>query len=183
MVKPWWQSRTLIGVAVMLLSQILRRWHVDIVDAEISDILTMVLDAVGASLAIYGRINARKALKLTVPGGPFNRKATGSTATRANRGSATLDVLLLGAMFFLLLGMALYALPAARVPQIPVPELIGGRPVAEWVQIVRLEDNRPFLARLLSSIRATPSAALVTTEDGTTRILKIEIGFQGGATF
>ncbi len=75
LVKPWWQSKTLIGIAVMLLSQLLRHFKVDLIDQELTDILTLVLDTVGAGLAIYGRVNARKALKLTMPGGPFNPSA------------------------------------------------------------------------------------------------------------
>lgn len=73
--KPWWQSKTLIGIAVMLLSQALRHFKVDLIDAELTDMLTLALDTVGAALAIYGRVNARKALKLTTPGGPFNPRA------------------------------------------------------------------------------------------------------------
>lgn len=165
--KPWWQSRTLIGIAVMLLSQILRRWHVDIVDAELSDILTTAMDAVGAFLAIYGRVNARKAIKLTTPGGPFNPRAEVRRGTRANRGSASLDAMLLAGMCFLFLGMALYALPAtARLADLPVPEAVGDRPVSEWMQVVRVEDSRPFFVRLLASVRCTPTAALVHGTDG-----------------
>jgi len=80
--KPWWQSRTIIGIAVMVLSQILRSAKVDIVDAELTDMLTLALDTCGAALAIYGRIDARKSLKLTMPGGPFNPKAPVKKASR-----------------------------------------------------------------------------------------------------
>ena len=73
--KPWWQSRTLIGVAVMVLSQILRAWRVDVIDEELTQILTLCLDTVGAGLAIYGRIDARHALRATRPGGAFNPRA------------------------------------------------------------------------------------------------------------
>lgn len=85
LVKPWWQSRTIIGVAVMLLSQILRAAKVDIIDAELTDILTLCLDTVGAGLAIYGRIDARHKLKLTRPGGPFNPRAEVRRGKRAGQ--------------------------------------------------------------------------------------------------
>jgi uncharacterized membrane protein len=73
--KYWFQSRTIIGVAVMLLSQVLRYFKVDIVSHELADIITISMDAIGALLAVYGRIGARKKLKMTKPGGSFNPKA------------------------------------------------------------------------------------------------------------
>lgn len=85
LVKPWWQSKTLIGIAVMLLSQLLRHFKVDIIDAELTDILTLCLDTFGAGLAIYGRIDARHKLKLTRPGGPFNPRAEVRRGKRAGQ--------------------------------------------------------------------------------------------------
>lgn len=73
--KYWFQSRTIIGVLVMLLSQVLRYFKVDIVSHELTDIITISMDAVGALLAVYGRIGARKKLKMTKPGGSFNPNA------------------------------------------------------------------------------------------------------------
>ena len=73
--KYWFQSRTIIGVLVMLLSQVLRYFKVDIVSHELTDIITISMDAVGAFLAVYGRIGARKKLKMTRPGGSFNPNA------------------------------------------------------------------------------------------------------------
>lgn len=73
--KYWFQSRTIIGVLVMLLSQVLRYFKVDIVSHELTDIITISMDAVGALLAVYGRIGARKKLKMTRPGGSFNPNA------------------------------------------------------------------------------------------------------------
>lgn len=73
--KYWFQSRTIIGVLVMLLSQVLRYFKVDIVSHELTDIITISMDAIGAFLAVYGRIGARKKLKMTKPGGSFNPNA------------------------------------------------------------------------------------------------------------
>jgi len=73
--KPWWQSRTIIGIVVMLLAQILKWLHVDIVNEELTDIVTIVMEAAGAGLAVYGRVKARKTLRRTRPGGLFNPHA------------------------------------------------------------------------------------------------------------
>lgn len=73
--KYWFQSRTIIGVFVMILSQVLKLFNVDIVNQELTDILTISMDAVGAFIAVYGRICARKQIKMTKPGGPFNPNA------------------------------------------------------------------------------------------------------------
>lgn len=74
-VKAWWQSRTIIGIVVMLLAQILKLLKVDIVNDELTQIVTLAMDTMGASLAIYGRVKARKQIKRTVPGGAFNPNA------------------------------------------------------------------------------------------------------------
>jgi hypothetical protein len=81
--KYWFQSRTIIGVFVMILSQVLRYFNVDIVSHEITEILVISMDAVGAFLAVYGRMNARKKIKMTRPGGAFNPKAEVRKAKKA----------------------------------------------------------------------------------------------------
>lgn len=73
--KAWWQSRTIIGVIVLLLAQGLKLAKVDIVNEELTQIVTILMDAVGGFLAVYGRVKARKAIKRTTPGGPFNPNA------------------------------------------------------------------------------------------------------------
>lgn len=56
--KPFWQSRTVIGIFAMILSQVLKHWQLDVLPADIGDIVTQTLDYGGAMLAIYGRIKA-----------------------------------------------------------------------------------------------------------------------------
>ena len=73
--KAWWQSRTIIGIVVMLLAQVLKLLHVDIINEELTDIVTIAIETTGAGLAIYGRIKARKTLRRTIPGGFFNPNA------------------------------------------------------------------------------------------------------------
>ena len=80
--KPWWQSRTIIGVIVLLLAQVLKLLKVDIVNEELTLIVTLALDTIGATLAIYGRVRARKAIRRTTPGGAFNKHAEVRKAKR-----------------------------------------------------------------------------------------------------
>lgn len=100
LVKPWWQSRTIIGIAVMLLSQALRYFKVDIVDAELTDMLTLLLDTAGAGLAIYGRVHARHTLKMTKPGGAFNPRAEVRRGKRAGSVQWSLVLSLFGIAIF-----------------------------------------------------------------------------------
>ena len=81
--KYWFQSRTIIGVFVMILSQVLRHFNVDIVNHEVTEIVIISMDAVGAFLAVYGRMNARKKIKMTKPSGAFNPKAEVRKAKKA----------------------------------------------------------------------------------------------------
>ncbi len=64
--KPWYLSRTIIGILIMVLGDILRRAGVaDLLDAdiqEIADLVMMAIEGGGAGLAIWGRLAARKAI-------------------------------------------------------------------------------------------------------------------------
>lgn len=73
--KYWFQSRTIIGVFVLLLSQVLKWLNVDIINQELTDIVVISMDAIGAFLAVFGRVKARKKIKMTRPGGAFNPNA------------------------------------------------------------------------------------------------------------
>ena len=73
--KAWWQSRTIIGIVVMLLAQVLKWLNVDIVNEELTDIVTLAMESIGAGLDIYGRVKARKTIRRTKPGGQFNPNA------------------------------------------------------------------------------------------------------------
>lgn len=66
----------------MILSQALRYFNVDIVSHEITEIVTISMDAFGALLAVYGRMTARKKIKMTKPGGAFNPNAEVRKAKR-----------------------------------------------------------------------------------------------------
>jgi len=184
--KAWWQSKTIIGIAVMVLSQALRYFKVDILDAEITDILTLALDTAGAGLAIYGRVNARKSLKLTMPGGAFNpradvRRAQEIRGRRSEVGNSSVEALLLVAAIFTVVGLAFCTWPKA--PETSLPDMCGGRTLDRWIQVVPIVDDRPFFARLLASLRATPGTAIITTEQGTTSLRVISVQLTGGTEF
>jgi hypothetical protein len=80
--KPWWMSKTIIGALVVFLGMGLRASGVDILNEELTAILTLAMETLGASLAIWGRLSARKAIKRTFPGGRFNPNAEVRKAKR-----------------------------------------------------------------------------------------------------
>lgn len=80
--KPWWQSRTIIGAVAVFLGLGLRASGIDILNEEITTLLTITLEGVGATLAIVGRVKARKAIKKTFPGGAYNPNAEVRRAKR-----------------------------------------------------------------------------------------------------
>ena len=73
--KAWWQSRTIIGAVAVFLGLALRASGLDILNEEITHLLSLVLELLGASLAVVGRVKARKSIRRTTPGAPFNRHA------------------------------------------------------------------------------------------------------------
>jgi hypothetical protein len=73
--KAWWQSRTILGIVIMLAAQVLKYLKVDIANEELSSIVYLAAETLGASLAIWGRVKARKAIKRTRPGGKYNPQA------------------------------------------------------------------------------------------------------------
>lgn len=73
--KPWWQSRTILGILIMLLAQLLKLAKVDIATEELTQAVYLAVETLGAALAIWGRVKARKQIKRTTPGGKFNPNA------------------------------------------------------------------------------------------------------------
>lgn len=80
--KAWWQSRTIIGAVAVFLGLGLRASGIDILNEELTHLLSLALELVGASLAVVGRVKARKAIKRTFPGGKFNPNAEVRKAKR-----------------------------------------------------------------------------------------------------
>ena len=195
--KPIWQSRTIIGAFVTILALVagFKNFKIDV--ANLTDILVQVAGLVGAALAIYGRIRATQPVKFlgsTQPGGAFNPKAEVRKAQEIGdrkseignqQGRADVEALMLVAAIFVLAGIALCSWPKSpeTVASLPVPEAVSGKPLSQWVQVVPIVDERPFFVRLLASLRATPSTALVTTEQGTTSLRIVQVELTGGAEF
>lgn len=131
--KAWWQSRTIIGIVVMLLAQVLKWFNVDIVNEELTDMVTLAMESIGAALAIYGRVKARKAIRRTKPGGPFNPNAE-------VRKAKPVRSKLLG-LFVILVSFNCYA---------------QAYPSHVWyenpIKFQTVVDQRPFIIRLLDSL-------------------------------
>jgi len=194
--KPIWQSRTIIGafVTILALAAGFKNFKIDV--ANLTDILVQVAGLIGAALAIYGRIRATQPIKFmgaTQPGGAFNPKAevkkaepvkAGGTPTLPSQsGKASVDALLLGAMAFLLFGMLVYSFPAPRRAE---AETCGGKPLGQWVQVVKVVDERPFFVRLLASLRPDASFARINGTNGTDGIYGVgitKVELTGGADF
>lgn len=131
--KAWWQSRTIIGIVVMVLAQVLKWFKVDIVNEELTDIVTIAMEFIGAALAVYGRVKARKSIRRTKPGGTFNPNAEVRKAKPARKK-------MLG-IFLIFISANLYA--------IQYPSHVWYDNPIEFHAIV---DDRPFLIRLLDSL-------------------------------
>ncbi len=80
--KAWWQSRTIIGAAAVFLGMGLRASGVDILNEELTAVLTILLEAGGATLAVVGRVKARQSIKRVTPGGKYNPHAEVRRAKR-----------------------------------------------------------------------------------------------------
>jgi hypothetical protein len=80
--KPWWASRTIIGAFAVFLGMALRASGIDLLNEELTALLTVLLEAGGATLAVVGRIKARKAIRRTKPGGEYNPQAEVRRAKR-----------------------------------------------------------------------------------------------------
>ena len=132
--KNWWQSRTIIGIIVLLLAQVLKYLKVDIVNEELTEIVVLAMDFLGASLAIYGRVKARKSIKRTAPGGKFNPNAEVRKAKPVRKK-------LLGVFFFLIV---------VQSHAIPYPSHVWYTNPIRYCNVV---DNRHFLVRLVDSLK------------------------------
>jgi uncharacterized membrane protein len=130
--KAWWQSRTIIGIVVMLLAQVLKWFKIDIVNEELTDIVTLAMESIGAGLAIYGRVKARKTIRRTIPGGKFNPNAEVRKAKPAKK---FLGILLI--------------LTASSMSAMPYPSHVW---YENPIKVTPIVDDRPFLIRLIDSL-------------------------------
>jgi hypothetical protein len=58
--KPWYQSKTIVGIVVLVLSSLLQKYAPNLpgCDADLTAIVEQILQAAGGILAVYGRIKA-----------------------------------------------------------------------------------------------------------------------------
>ena len=131
--KAWWQSRTIIGIVVMLLAQVLKWLNVDIVNEELTDIVTLAMESLGAGLAIYGRVKARKTIRRTKPGGQFNPNAEVRKAKPARKRIFGVYLLFI----------------SAHCSALAYPSHVWYENPIRFNAIV---DDRPFLIRLIDSL-------------------------------
>ena len=71
--KPWWQSKTIWGVIVTFLTQILKPFGINLTDADSAELVNHLLNLVSfiaAIIAIYGRVRASKPIAPKDAGGP-----------------------------------------------------------------------------------------------------------------
>lgn len=60
--KNWWESQTIISIAVMILASMFRTLKWDINESEITNLVTLLITLIAAIFAIVGRIKATKKL-------------------------------------------------------------------------------------------------------------------------
>jgi len=60
--KTWWQSKTVLGALAVLLALVIRAAapEADVGEDDVLGALTHLMEAVGAILALYGRVTASK---------------------------------------------------------------------------------------------------------------------------
>lgn len=143
--KAWWQSRTIIGIVVMLLAQVLKWLNVDIVNEELTDIVTLAMESIGAGLAIYGRVKARKTIRRTKPGGQFNPNAEVRKAKPARKRIFGVYLLFISAHCSAL------AYPSHVWYENPI-------------RVMPIVDDRHFLIRLLDSLWVSVSVLPIKGE-------------------
>ncbi|CAN5547398.1 hypothetical protein BH09VER1_BH09VER1_24740 [soil metagenome] len=190
--KAFWQSKTFQGLFAVLLAQILKRWGLDVMPAELMDFIEPTLTYGGLMFAAYGRVKARHTLKLTKPGGPFNpnaevRRAEPVTPSKApitrgggnNKGHALAKFLACLVMVFLLVA-AIVAVESLRAQE---PTSCGGRPYSEWIGYATKVDKRPFLVRLAESIRFTFEAKPVYDVTNGLSLTVTKAQIKGGTDF
>ena len=61
--KPWWQSRTIIGASVVLISTVASMWGWSVDIGVTTEVVMQVAALVGAVLAIYGRVRAERPIR------------------------------------------------------------------------------------------------------------------------
>lgn len=61
--KPWWQSRTIIGSLVALLSAALAGFGIVLDVSALTEAILLITGGIGSLVAIWGRFNATRTLR------------------------------------------------------------------------------------------------------------------------
>jgi hypothetical protein len=192
LVKPWWQSKTIIGIIGLVAVFIAERADMPITKDEAGEIITLIVGLASAALAIVGRVKARKELRATVPGGKFNPNAEvrkpRSYRFPKSGGRAQLSALVAGLVWmvtFIVIGLAVGQWQRAR--GMDWREMVERRDAmlrnesAPEIRWTAPEDKRPSYLRFLDSLNF--SSALRSQQSGTNTIYSPEFRLTGGAEF
>jgi hypothetical protein len=167
--KAWWQSKTILGIIGLVAVLIAERANLPVTQDEAGELITLAVALVSAAVAIFGRVRARKEIKITVPGGTFNPHAEVRKPKRykfPKTGGYAVEP----GMFLLLLACTTWACVSAFGQVVITPEK-----AREWLAPVAVEDARPFFVRLFFSIRPTGKMSLAGQVS--------EPGIKGGTDF
>jgi hypothetical protein len=146
---------------------------------SITNVITLAGGLLAAIVAIVGRVKAQKSLTMTMPGGAFNPRAEVRKAIAVKPSDKGHSLL---APLFLIAAIELFYLTAWARATWQASRYDEARTYHSAITFHRIEDPRPFLIRLLCSLRIVPTFAVVHgTESNTASITKIEL--QGGAEF
>lgn len=153
--KPWWQSKTIWGVVVALVAQVLKSSGVDISaeSPQLIDGILNVISLIGTVLAIYGRVRASKLIK------PKDDDTTVS-------GKPLYPLLLLGA----LCALALQGCTATQLAQTPAGAAIITNASNSVIDkglnagATSLDTGNPYLHALADGLRSVEGQVL-TSDD------------------
>ena len=58
--KEWYKSKTIIGLAVMLLGLAIRQFGLPIAGTEIEPVISFIFEGIGGIMVLVGRLSATK---------------------------------------------------------------------------------------------------------------------------
>jgi hypothetical protein len=183
--KPWWQSRTIIGAAAAILATVLGMvFKAEIPNEDVTELLLGLAAVVGSALAIYGRIKAkgpvevRKAVRAT-PEEISKARGGGQWGGNRKNGYAQLPVLVAAACWICIALLCVAVMEIGRASggedrtdltdrtDLVFPDITETPDLSGWIKYSPPVDARPFLARLLDSLRFW---AEVSTPKGKARV-------------
>ncbi len=58
--KKWWESKTIIGLAIMVLGLLIKQLKIPIAETEIAGIVAFICEGIGGIMVLIGRFKAQK---------------------------------------------------------------------------------------------------------------------------